>query len=221
MEPFLLYDLANRHGEPASPYGWRVRESLRLLDLPYHSEMLRMGEIKERFGKTHKTVPVLVDGNTEVGDSWEIAGYLAGKHDPESRLLQGQCGPAMIRFITDWVDATVMSPLNQMLVLDVHEHQRPEDQAVYRSRVEERYGETLEQLASQREHALPSFQISLHPARERIKHFPFLCGDAPAYGDCVLHACFQWLRSVSDFQVLRESDRLNTWIARMDDWLAD
>lgn len=216
----LLYDLGDATGQPISPYGWRIRESLYLLGIPYEARVLSLTEIHRQFTGVNRTVPVLIDGEVEIGDSLKIAEYLTRNHDPENRLFAGPGGANLASFIADWVDATLMGQVNRMIVKDIHDHLRTEDQSWFRSSQEKKLGAKLEQLEAVRESQRPAFQTSLYPARRAVKSRPFLAGDRPAYGDIVLHSTFQWSRSVSAFQLLRSDDRLNGWIKRMDSWLA-
>lgn len=85
--PLTLYDMRNAAGKPASPYGWRIREPLLLLSVPFDTCFLSFVEIGERFADTHKTVPVLSDGGKEIGGSWTIAEYLSENYDPHKRLV--------------------------------------------------------------------------------------------------------------------------------------
>jgi glutathione S-transferase len=64
-----LYDMSNSIGVSTSPYGYRIHEALHLLSLTYETELLSFSQIARMFSKTHKTVPVLVDGDREIGDS--------------------------------------------------------------------------------------------------------------------------------------------------------
>lgn len=190
-----------------------------LLSIGFDSRMLGYTEIRELFANTHKTVPVLVDGDTEVDGSWTIAEYLAEKHDPDALLFGGPGGRPLSAFVTDWVDATVLGRVNRMIVKDIHDGLRPRDRAYFRSKEEKRQGRTLEETQANRESNLPALQTSLHPARRAIKEQDFLGGPRPTYADIALHSTFQWVRSVSDFELLRPDDRLHQWVRRMDDWL--
>ena len=218
--PLTLYDMHNAAGKPASPYCWRIRESLMLLSVPFESRFLSFIQIGDRFSDTHKTVPVLSDGDKEIGGSWAIAEYLSENYDPHKRLFGGTGGRSLAAFVTNWVDATLLDTVNRMMVKDVHDAFRIEDQTYFRRREEERLGATLEAIQSSRESNLPAFQISLHPARRAIKQQPFLGGQHPTYADFALHSTFQWTRTTTSFEFLGADDRLNQWIERMDDWLA-
>jgi glutathione S-transferase len=215
-----LFDLCDANGQPMSPYCWRIRESLTLLSVSFDVQLLGLIEIRQLFSDTHKTVPVLSDGGNEIGGSWTIAEYLNQNYDAEKRLFAGLGGYSMAAFVTRWVDASILGPVNRMMVKDIHDNLRSEDQDYYRSSQEALLGDSLEHIQSTRESALPPFQKSLHPARSAIKQQPFIDGDMPTYADFALHSTFQWTRTVTDFEILRADDRLNKWINRMDEWLA-
>jgi len=215
-----LYDLCNAAGQPMSPYCWRIRESLLLLSHPFETRLLCFMEIRQRFTGPHKTVPVLVDDENEIGGSWAIAEYLAENRDSRKQLFGGAGGRSLATFATQWVDASVLGSVNRMIVKDIHDSIMPNDQTYYRSREEKRQGRTLEETQAERESQRPALQNSLHPARQAIKQQPFIDGQNPTYADFALHSTFQWVRAVTGFKILRPDDRLNEWIGRMDNWLA-
>ncbi|MEJ2122840.1 MAG: glutathione S-transferase N-terminal domain-containing protein [Alphaproteobacteria bacterium] len=217
--PIILYDLASAERRPVSPYAWRIRESLHLLGVPFEARLLKLGEIRSQTPGEHDTVPVIVDGGTTVGDSWEIARYLSARHDSGNLLFGGTGGFALAEFITCWVDATLMARVNRMIIRDVHDDLAESDRLEFRADREKRLGSTLEQMQSTRESERPELQALLYPARRLIKRTPFLGGGHPTYADCVLHSMFVWARAVSRFELLREEDRLQEWIQRMDMWL--
>ena len=216
---FYLYDLSNSSGVSASPYGFRIHAALHLLSLPYETELLSFSQVARKFSGTHKTVPVLVDGDREIRDSWAIANHLAANHDPDNLLFGGAGGYPLACFITRWVDASIMGVVNRIIVKDIHDNIHPADQAEYRDKQETRYGQSLEALHLTRGDGLLDFQVSLYPARQAIKEFPFLGGDAPTYADITLHSVFRWSRLTSEIELLRSDDRLRSWICRMDAWL--
>ena len=214
-----LYDMSNSAGVSASPYGYRIHEALHLLSLPYETELLSLSQVVQKFSKTHKTVPVLVDGNREIGDSWVIATHLAENHDLDNLLFGGAQGYPLTCFITRWVDASIMGAVNRILVKDLHDSLHQADRASYRDKQETRYGQSLEALHLTRGDGLTDFQVNLYPARQAIKENPYLGGGSPTYADFTLHSVFRWSRLTSEFELLRADDRLHGWIRRMDDWL--
>jgi glutathione S-transferase len=214
-----LYDLSNSTGVSTSPYGFRIHEALHLLSIPYETELLSFSQVALMFSDTHKTVPVLVDGDREIGDSWVIANHLAKNHDPDNLLFGGAGGYPLACFITRWVDACIMGALNRIIVKDIHDSIHQTDQAKYREKQETRYGQSLETLHSTGGAGLIDFQVSLYPARQAIKEHPYLGGESPNYADFTLHSVFRWSRLTSKIELLRPDDRLRSWIRRMDVWL--
>ena len=215
----ILYELCNASGKATSPYCLRISNSLQLLSLPFESRLIGLTEIEKMFNGSQKTVPVLVDGKQQIGGSWKIAEYLAENYDLKKQLFGGKNGCGSTRFITNWVDATVVGAINRIIVKDVHDTLQSEDQEHFRRNEEKRFGKTLEELHSTRLSAIPALQTGLHPARQAIKLYPFLTGDQPTYADFALYGTFVWARFASDFELLKVEDRVREWIARMDDWL--
>ena len=216
----VLYELCNASDKSMSPYCWRIRESLLLLEIPFESRLAGFSEIQRLLPGTGKTVPLLLDNEQEIVGSWEIAQHLSTHHDPNGQLFGDDGQQALAGFITDWVDATLLARVNRMLVKDNHDGFRTADQAYFRNSEEERQGQTLEKTQAARESERPELQKLLHPARQFIKLRPFIGGTNPTYADFALHSTFQWARSVTNFELLRADDRLNEWIYRMDDWVA-
>jgi glutathione S-transferase len=215
----ILYDLCSASGVPISPYTMRIRASLDALHLSYEHRLLHLGEIADHFDGQHRTVPVLSDGEFSISDSRAIAEYLAENHDPQSKLFGDPASRHLNEFIVDWIDATVMGQINRMIVLDILRLFRPEDQLYYRRLEERQLGQKLEQAHNEREQRLPAFQMSLHPARRAIKNQTFLCGREPSYADFTFHSALQWARVTSDFDILRDDDRLHKWYGAMELWL--
>ena len=94
----------------------------------------------------------------------------------------------------------------------------PDDRNYYRETREPRYGCTLEALAARRDEFRANLDGALEPLRARLAEAPYLCGAAPAYGDYLAFAEFQWARCADPEDMLShgETDRdLRAWRARM------
>jgi glutathione S-transferase len=100
-------------------------------------------------------------------------------------------------------------------VLDIHRHCAPEDQAYFRRSREERFGTTLEEVVRDREARLPAFRASLDPLRGTVERQDFISGRTPAYADYVVFGAFQWVRAISDFEVLPADHPVRIWRGRM------
>jgi glutathione S-transferase len=100
-----LYDLAGAEPERRfSPYCWRIKLALMHKGLPF-------GTIPWRFIDKHaiafsrqSRVPVLIDGDHVVFDSWTIANYLEDAYPDRPSLFRGEGGRSVTRFANAWAD---------------------------------------------------------------------------------------------------------------------
>jgi glutathione S-transferase len=160
-------------------------------------------------------VPVIVDAGHVVHDSSMIAEYLESRYPDRQSLFGGEPGHALTRFIQNWTETVLHPGLISFLVLDIHLHIGPEDQAYFRQSREERFGRPLEQVVEHREARLPAFRESLTPLRRTLERQDFVAGTAPAYADYVVVGAFQWARAISDFKLLDADDPIAAWRGRM------
>ena len=160
-------------------------------------------------------VSVIVDGGRVVDDSTAIADYLEERYPDRQSLFGGTAGRALARFVQNWTETVLQTALIRLVVLDIHRHCTPEDQAYFRRSREERFGASLEDVARDRAARLPAFRTSLDPLRRTVERQDFISGKAPAYADYVVFGAFQWVRAISDFEVLAADDPVRVWRSRM------
>ncbi len=160
----------------------------------------------------HKRVPVLVDGERTVSDSWDIACYLEDAYPDAPSLFGGAMSHAQTRFINNWATTELHPGLMRHIVLDIHDHLVAEDKAYFRSSREARLGGRLEDLqAEARAGHIEPFRRRLEPLRVTLAAQPFLCGERPAYADYIVFGAFQWARAVSAFPILEDADPICAW----------
>ena len=160
-------------------------------------------------------VPVLLDGETAVVDSWVIANYLEDRYPDRPSLFGGEGGRAMGRMLNWWADVTVNAGIFPMIIADVPDHLAPADAAYFRSTREARFGKTLEEMSANRDTAVAGFRKSLEPMRLTLNSQTYLGGAAPNYADFILFGTFQWARTVSPFKLLTEDDPIHAWRERL------
>jgi glutathione S-transferase len=163
-------------------------------------------------------VPVLVDGETTVHDSWAIACYLEDAYPEAPSLFGGDPARMLTFFVNHWVDRSLQAALSPILAPCVYDAAHADDKAYYRETREARYGRSIETLRGERAQRLPALDRALEPLRARLEDSPFVCGDAPAYGDYLVFAEFQWARCVSPDDPLTEDERnrhVRAWRERM------
>jgi glutathione S-transferase len=161
-------------------------------------------------------VPVLVDGDKTVADSWAIAVYLEDAYPERSSLFVGAGGQAPTRFVASWADRVLLPALAQLILIDVYAHLHEKDKAYFRNSREKRFGTTLEELCMGREEEVVSFRKTLlAPLRLTLESQPFLGGAGPSYADHAVFGTFQWARATSPFKLLEPGDPVAGWRERM------
>ena len=210
----ILYELGGLNDRRYSLYSWRARMALAHKGLvPEYRPVQVSDKAAIAFSKQEK-VPILVDGETVVHDSFRIAQHLEAHHGGPS-LFGGEIGQALARFFNSWVDRTLVPRLIPMIGLDVQGVIDAADGRHLRGVMEKAFGKTLEELAANRDKDVVGFRRLLDPARASLRSQPFISGAQPAYPDYVLFSLFQWVRIVSAFALLEADDGLCAWRERM------
>jgi glutathione S-transferase len=209
-----LYELGGLNDRRYSLYSWRTRMALAHKALaPEYRPVHVSDKAAIAFSKQEK-VPILLDGETVVHDSFRIALHLETHHGGPS-LFGGEIGQALARFFNSWVDRTLLPRLLPLVALDLQGMVDEADGRHLRGVMEKAFGKTLEELAANRDKDVAGFRRLLDPARANLRAQPFICGAQPAYADYILFSLFQWARIVSGFAILEPDDALAAWRERM------
>ena len=211
-----LFELVGTDDDrPFSPFCWRTRMALAHKGLEVTSTPWRFTEKDAIAAHQSEKVPVLLDGDRAINDSWAIATYLEDTYPNRPSLFGGDGGRAMARMINWWGDTVVIAGMFPMIVADIHGHLAPADQAYFRQSREARFKKTLEEISSTRDRDVVAFRKSLDPVRLTLKTQPYLGGAAPNYADYIVFGPFQWARAISSFQLLQADDLMHAWRDRM------
>ncbi|MDB5315240.1 MAG: Glutathione S-transferase-like [Rhodospirillales bacterium] len=214
--PRQLYELCG--ADPTrvfSPYCWRTRMALAHKGLAFETVPWRFTEKGAIAFANSEKVPVLVDGERSVADSWAIAEYLEDSYPDAPSLFGGPGGRAMCRMIGNWTESALHAGLAAMIVADIPPHLAPADRDYFVSSREKRFGKPLAEVVAGRETAVTEFRRALYPLRTTLKEFPYLGGAAPNYADYSVFGAFQWARCVSDFAPLEPTDAVHAWRERL------
>jgi len=198
-----------------SPFCWRTRMALAHKRLQAETIPWRFTEKSAIATYSSDKVPVLIDGDKSVADSWAIANYLEETYPDRPSLFGGEGGRAMGRMLNWWGDTTVIAGIFPMIVADIHKVLGPEDQAYFRSSREPRFGKTLEQVSAGRDQAVEDFRKALMPMRMTLRTQSYLGGETPNYADYIVFGPFQWARATSSFKLLKEDDPIYAWRERL------
>jgi len=200
---------------PFSPFCWRTRMALAHKGLSAETIPWCFTEKQAIAPHGSEKVPVLLDDDTAVVDSWVIANYLEDKYPDRPSLFGGEGGRAVGRMLNWWGDMTVIGGIFPLIIADIPRNLKPADAAYFRKSREARFGKPLEEITADRDKAVEGFRKSLEPLRLTLKTQAFLGGAAPNYADYIVFGPFQWARVVSPFKLLTEEDPVYAWRERL------
>jgi glutathione S-transferase len=209
-----MYDLAG--AEPNrrfSPFCWRIKLALAHKQLEVETIPWRYADKPKIAFANWDRVPVIVDDDKAVVDSWPIATYLEETYPSRPALFSGP--PHASRFYNAWADTVLNAAISRLVVLDIFNHLTPEDQPYFRRTREERLGMPLEAVVKSREARLPAFTQLLQPLRQTLASQPYLGGDAPLYPDYIVFGSLMWPRCISALRLIDPPDPVNAWSERM------
>ena len=210
----VLYDLVGRDDRRFSPHCWRTRLALAHKGLECDARPTRFIDIPKIEGGRVKTVPAIRDGDRLMVDSWAIAQDLEERYRDRPSLFGGEGGLAATRFVQSWCTAVLHAGLIGLIIADIWERLRPEDQDYFRTSREQRFGRPLEAVQAGRETRVEDFRKSLQPLRLTLKDAPWLGGGTPLYADYLVFGGLQWARCISPFQILAADDPIQAWFER-------
>ncbi len=215
MTDLILYELAGAGDIRFSPYCWRSRFALAHKGLEAEFVPCRYTE-KERIAFSgQEKLPVLVDGETVVSDSWEIACYLEDTYPDRPLLFPESMDRERTRALNEWADKRLNATLIRLVIGDVFAHVDPADRDYFRRTREERFGAAIEEMEVERDKYLPVLNAVLDPLRSSLREHPFLSGEAPAYADFIVAGSLQWVRQLGARALIADDDPIAEWRERM------
>ncbi len=209
-----LFELLGDDDRRFSPFCWRARMALAHKGLKAEYVACRFTDKSLFAFSGQDRVPVLQDGEVAVADSWDIACYLEDSYPDRPSLFGGAVGRGEARFINEWIPA-LSRPILMSVIKDILDHSHPDDRAYFRLSREKRFGRTLEELDAERDSHREAIDANMVPLRMTLRKQPFICGDAPAYGDYIVFGAFQWARIISPMRLVEPGDEIYDWRARM------
>jgi glutathione S-transferase len=210
-----LYDLAGAEPDRRfSPYCWRIRLALAHKKLAVETIPWRFTEKPEIAPSGQGLVPVLIDGDKWIADSWAIANYLEDTYPDTPSLFGGPAARSLTRHYSSVADG-LGAAIFPFVALDILGHVADKDRDYFRTTREKRVGGTLEAFVADRDSKLHAFRASLAPLRTVLKAQPFFGGDEPLYADYAIFGPFQWARCISPFALLEADDPVRLWRDRL------
>ncbi|TXL81600.1 glutathione S-transferase family protein [Vineibacter terrae] len=212
----ILYERVGHEGRRPSPFSWRIRYALRHKGVAVDYVPMRFADVEtvRRLSGQHM-VPVLVDGDRVVHDSWNIAVHLEERFPDRPPLFGNEAARGMARFITVWADTALAPLMRRLIYADFVWCLDAGDRAYFRQSRERELGMTLEEACADRATAMASFRRAMGPLERTLAGQAFLGGAAPTYADYAVFSFFQWARLGSPGEILSEDSAVHAWRARM------
>ena len=212
--PSVLYDLSGKDDRLRfSPYCWRVKLALAHKGIDVETRPWHFVDKEALAFSGQGAVPVLVDGDEVVCDSYAIMRYLDRAY-PESPLFGDGHAEARARFFKFYAERSLAPAIMRTIIMDLLNAVHPGDQAYFRETREKRFGRSLEDFHSP-SRGLAQLDAALEPLRGRLEETDFLDGEAPAAADYLVFATFMWARVVSAADLVSNADPVYAWLERM------
>jgi glutathione S-transferase len=211
-----LFDLAARDDKIRfSPFCWRTKMALLHKGLAFETMPWRFTE-KDRISQTGQgRVPVLIDGDRWVHDSWQIALYLDRTYPDRPALMKTDAERAGARLINFWCDLTFHLALRGLVFLDVIAMAADKDKSYFRESREKALGMTLEEACGDREDAIRALTKTLAPIEATLSENEFFGGAHPNYSDYVLFGSMQWAHVASGTIFIAPDSATAKWFERI------
>jgi glutathione S-transferase len=160
-------------------------------------------------------VPILLDGDRVIHDSWNIARYLEEKFPDRPSLFGTSGAMGAARLINYWSDLSLNPPLRRLIYSDFIWCLDEGDRRYFRTSRERDLGCTLEEACADRGSALAAFATALVPLERTLTEQRYVGGAGPNYCDYVIFSVLQWARLGSPHDVLPADSAVTAWRQRM------
>lgn len=150
-----LYELAG--ADPRlrfSPHCWKTRMALAHKGLDSQRIAWRFSDKPRIAFSGQGAVPLLVDGEQPISDSWRIALHLERAYPERPSLFGGEAALALAGFVNRWADGALLPAIAPLILLEVYGQLDSADREYFRSTREAHFGASLETLGQPRERHL-------------------------------------------------------------------
>ncbi len=213
MATLKMYDLAGKNREVRySPYCWRIRMAVAHKGLELETIAWDPSQSEALAFSGQAQVPVLVDGESVVHDSWQIAEYLDRTYPDRPALFDGEQGRALTRFHKVWTESMLHPALFALSAGDIVDTFAEAARDGFRQRIQARRGLTPEEIA-----ALPiepkreGLEKAIAPLAATLNDQPYLAGQEPAFADYIVFGAFQWIWCCSEIPVVPNDGPVHDW----------
>jgi glutathione S-transferase len=199
----IMYERIGHQNRRPSPFSWRIDYAFAHKGVPVEFRTVRFADVETIRGLSGQDkVPIVVDGDKVIHDSWNIATHLESRFPNHPSLFGGDTGRALARHINHWSDTILGVAIRRLIAADFIYCLAPEDRAYYRRSREAQIGCTLEAWCADRERWLAEFAATIAPLEQTLTEQAYIAGSEPAYADYVVFSAFQYARLGSPHELL-------------------
>ncbi|MAV47124.1 MAG: glutathione S-transferase family protein [Alphaproteobacteria bacterium TMED89] len=202
MTTITTYDITTADGVRFSPHAWRTTMALAHKGLGHACEKIGFTDIPNICDGARKIVPTVEIDGSVLSDSWAIALHLEESFPQGPSLFGGEKGKAHALFFHNWATYSLHPQVIRVIVLDIYNRLHEKDREYFRTSREKRFGMTLEDfVATSAEPAKAQLKGVLMPMSKTLESQQWLGGRVPSYADYIVFGAFQWVRTVSTFDL--------------------
>jgi glutathione S-transferase len=160
-------------------------------------------------------VPILMDGDHIIHDSWNIVVHLETRFPDHPSLFGGEVGRGLARYVNLWSDTTLGPAIRRLISADFIYCLAPEDRAYFRRSREAQFGCSLEEYCADRDWWLDEFEAVITPLERTLSEQDYVAGGNPSYADYLLLSVFEYARLGSPLENLGPETALRRWRDRL------
>ncbi len=212
-----LFDLADQSDRIFfSPYCWRTRMALKHKGLNFESLPWHFTE-KDRLepSDANGRVPLIIDGDKRIHDSWKIALYLDKTYADGAALFPDQASKAVAKFVETWAAKSLFPTLVPLCVIHVFAILPEKDKSYFRTTREKALGTTLETISKDPAAEKAAFNTALAPLETMLTESPFFGGDQPNYADYVVFGSLMWPYTICPDNPIAPETNVAAWFERL------
>jgi glutathione S-transferase len=208
----IMYERIGHENRRPSPFSWRIEYAFAHKGVPVEFRTVRFADVETiRTLSGQDKVPIVVDEDRVIHDSWNIAMYLEARFPNHPSLFGGDTGRALTRHLNFWSDITLGAAIRRLIAADFIYCLAPEDRAYYRGSREAQFGCTLEAYCADRDRWLGEFAATIAPLEQTLTEQAYLAGAEPAYADYVVFSAFQYARLGGPHEIVPAGSAVRRW----------
>jgi glutathione S-transferase len=208
----IMYERVGHDGRRPSPFSWRIRYALAHKGIPVEFRLVRFADVETiRTLSGQHMVPILVDGERVIHDSWNIACHLEDRFPDHPSLFGGEAGRGLARLVNHWAAETLGTTIRRLISADFIWCLAPEDRDYFRRSREAAFGCALEEYCADRPRWLEEFAAVVAPLDRTLAEQPYFGGATATYADYVLFSVFQYARLGCPDEFIAEGSTLRHW----------